>query len=95
MCKSVGKVYLLLDYFDSKQSRESVNLPLTCYPSHRLTNFAFRSSEARRLLLDLDSNGDTYPLGMFPLFIKRTDVLATKSKCVFWRLVHLLIFSAC
>ena len=31
--ESVGKADLLSDYFDGKQSRESVDLPLTCYPS--------------------------------------------------------------
>ena len=75
VCESVGKAGLLSDYFDGKQSRESVYLPLT--------TFAFRSSEVRRLLLDL------YPYGadilcMFPLFLKRTaDVLAPRLSVVF------------
>ena len=71
VCKSVGKADLLSDHFDSKQSREAVDLPLTCHPSPRLTTFAFRSSEVRRLLLDLDPYGGTDRLGMFPLFLKR------------------------
>ena len=66
----VGKAYLLLDHCDSKQSREAVDLPLTCHLSPSLTTFAFRSSEVRRLLLDLDPYGGTDPLGMFPLFLK-------------------------
>ena len=33
MCESVGKVDLLSDHFDSKQSREAVDLPFTCLPS--------------------------------------------------------------
>ena len=49
-CDSVGKADLLLDHFDSKQSRESVDLPLTCHPSPSLVTFAFRSDEVRRLL---------------------------------------------
>ena len=58
-------------------SREAVDLPLTCHPSPSLTTFAFRSSEVRRLMLDLDPYGGTDPLGMFPLFLKRTaDVMA-------------------
>ena len=62
------------------QSRESVDLPLTCHLSPCLTSFAFRSSEVRRLLLDLDPYGGSDPLGMFPLFLKRTaDVLAPPS----------------
>ena len=63
--------------FDSQQSREAVDLPLTCHPSLSLTTFAFRSSEVRRLLLDLDPYGGTDPLGKFPLYLKRTaDVMA-------------------
>ena len=50
VCESVGKADLLLDHFDSKQSREAVDLPLTCHPSPSPTTFAFRSSEVRRLL---------------------------------------------
>ena len=69
MCESAGKADLLSDQFDSKQSREAVDLPLTCHPSPSLTTFAFRSSEVRRLSLDLDPCGGTNPLGRFPLFL--------------------------
>ena len=69
----VGKADLLSDHFDSKQSRDAVDLPLTCHPSPRFTTFAFRSSEVTLLLLDLYPYGGTDPLGMFPLFLKRTD----------------------
>ena len=72
VCESVGTADLLSDHFDGKQSREAVDLPLTCHPSASLTNFVFRSSEVRHLLLDLDPYGGTDPLGMFPLFLKRT-----------------------
>ena len=53
VCVSIGKIDLLSDHFDTKQSREAVDLPLTCHPSLSLTTIAFRSSEVRRLLLDL------------------------------------------
>ena len=77
VCESVGNADLLSDHFDGKQSRESVDLPLTCHPSPSRTSFAFRSSEVMRLLLDLDTYGGSDPLGMFNLFLKRTaDVLA-------------------
>ena len=77
---SVGKADLLSDHFDSKLSREAVDLPLTCHPSPSPITFAFRSSEVKRLLLDLDLYGGTDPLGMFPLFLKRTaDVKAPPS----------------
>ena len=65
------------DHFNSKQSMESVDLPLTCRPSPSLTTFAFRSSDVRRLLSDLSPYGGTEPFGMFPIFLKITaDVMA-------------------
>ena len=39
VCESVGKADLLLDNIASKQSREAVDLPLTCHPSPGLTTF--------------------------------------------------------
>ena len=79
VCESVGKAEKLSDHFDSKQSREAVDLPLICHPSPGLTTFAFGSSEVRRLLLDLDPYGGTDPLGMFPHFFKRTaDAMAPR-----------------
>ena len=69
MCESVGKADLLSDHF------EAVDLPLTCHESPSLTTFAFRSTEVRRLLLDLDPYGGTDQLGMFPLFLKLRELL--------------------
>ena len=84
------------DHFDSKQSREAVDLTLTCHPSPSLTSYAFRSSEVRRLLLILDPCGGTDPFGMFPLFLKRAaDVMAHRLSVVFRRLVRPGSFSAC
>ena len=99
VCESVGKADLLSDHFDSKQSREAVDLTLTCHPSPCLTTFAFRSSDVRRLLLDLDPYGGTDPLGTFPLFLKRTaDVMAPRLSVVtvvFRQFVRLGSFPAC
>ena len=79
MCESVGMADLLSDRFDSKQSRESVDLLVTCHPSPSLITFAFRSSEFKLLLLDLDLYGGTDSLGMFPLLLKTTaHVLAPR-----------------
>ena len=75
VCESIGKADLLSDLFDSKQSREAVDLPLSCHPSPILTTMAIWSREVRRLLLDMDPYGGTDPLGMFPLFLKRTDAV--------------------
>ena len=36
--ESIVKADLLSDYFDGKQPRESVDLPLPCHPSPRLTS---------------------------------------------------------
>ena len=96
VCESVGKADLLSDHFDSNQSRESVNLLVTCHPSPSLITFAFRSSEVKRLLLDLDPWGGTDPLIMFSLFLKRTaDVLAPHLSVVFRWLLRLGSFPAC
>ena len=96
MCESVGKADLLSYHFDSKQSKEAVDLPLTCHPSPSLTTFAFRSSEVRNLLLHLDPYSVTDTLGMFPLFLKRTaDVMAPHLSVVFWRHVGCGSLSAC
>ena len=44
----------------------------------------------RRHLLDLDPYGGPDPIGMFPLFVKRTaDVMAPHLSVVIRRLVHL------
>ena len=96
VCESVGKADLLWVQFHSRQSREAVYLPLTCHLSPSLTTFAFRSREVRCLLLDLDRYGGTDPLGMFPLFLKRTaDVMAPRLSVVFRRLVRLGSFPTC
>ena len=61
-----------------------------------LLTFAFRPSEVKRLLLDLDPYGGADPLGMFPPFLKRTaDVLAPRLSVVFRRLLRLGSFFAC
>ena len=89
----VGKADLLSDHFDFKQSKEAVHLPLTCHPSPCLTTFAFRPSEVRHLLLDLDPLTN---LGMFPLFLEKTaDVMAPRLSVVFRRLICLGSFPTC
>ena len=96
VCETVGKADLRSDYFDGTQSRESVDLPLTCQPYPSITSLAFRSNEARRLLLDLDPYLGFDLLGMLPLYLKRTaDVLAPHVSVVFRRLVRLGSFPAC
>ena len=96
VCESVCKADLLSDHFDSEQSREAVDLSLTCHQSPSLTTFAFRSNEVRCLLLYLDHYGGTDPLGMFPLFLtKPADVMVPRLSVVFRRPVRLGSFQAC
>ena len=81
---------MLSAHFYGKQSRDPVDLPSTCHPSHSLTTFAFRSQEVKWLQADLDSYDGTDPLGMFPLFLKKTAVvLAPHLAVVFQWLLHL------
>ena len=50
----------------------------------------------KRILLDLDSYGGTDPLGMFPLFLKKTaEVLASRLTVVLRRLLRLGSFPVC
>ena len=86
MCESVGKADLLSDHFDSKQSRESVDLPFTCHPSPSLVTFTFSSSDVRHLFLDLDPCGGTDSWVYFLFFLK-ADVLAHSLSVVFRRLL--------
>ena len=95
-CESIGKTDLSSDHFDGKQSRDSAGLPLTCHPSPRLTSFAFKASEVRRLMLHMNPYEGSDPFGMFPLFLKRTaDVMAPRFSVVFQRLVSVCSFPDC
>ena len=46
-------------------------------------------------MFDLDPYGGTNPLGICPLFLKRTDVMAPRLSVVFRRLVRLGSFPPC
>ena len=92
----VRKANLLLDCFQSKQSREDVCLPSTCHPKPELSSVAFRSSELYRLLLELSSYGGVDPSGMFPLLLKKTaGVLAKPLAAVFRHMLRKGIFPEC
>ena len=53
MCESVGKADLLSDHFDSKQSREAVDLPLTCHASPSLTHLCLQAKWGEASLVRL------------------------------------------
>ena len=76
--------------------------PGVCWPAAHLpfvsetyTCFAFRSSQVRLLLLDLDPYGSSDQLSMCVLFLKRiADVLAPRVSVVSRRLIRLASFPA-
>ena len=46
-------------------------MPDTCFPEAKLSKIAFRSSEVKKLLLDLNAYGGADPNGIFPMFLRR------------------------
>ena len=96
---SVEKVTLFADLFIySKQSNEKLEIPLSCFPEPKLNSFAFRSSEIKNILLDLDSFGAVDPNGIFPLlifFIKTVDFMAPKVSVVLCKLARMGSFVSC
>ena len=90
------KATLLADVFDGKQSNVNLSLPDTCFPEPKLSKLAFRSSEVRKLLIDLDSYGGTDPNGIFPLFFKKTaEYLAPKLAVILRKLARSGSFCEC
>ena len=83
------KADLLSGFFDSKQSRDFIDLPATCHIEPAFTSIAFRAREVGRLLGDLDSFGGVDPLGHFPLLFKECrDVIAPKLTTLFRKLIR-------
>jgi len=81
---------LLSTWFDSKQSRDVVRVPLTCHPRPAFCGIAFRAREVERYLKDLDPKGGVDPSGCFPMFFQRTaSVLAPKLSTLFRKLLRL------
>lgn len=64
-----GKRSSILSYvFASKQSNAEVTVPHSCMPESNFTSFTFWSTEAHKLLNELNSFGMTDPIGFFPQF---------------------------
>ena len=92
----VLKANLLSDVFVGKQSSTELNLPATCFPEPLLKTIAFKSSELKDYLLELDAFGGTDPDGFFPLFFKKIgDILAPKLAVVFRQLLRSGSFPLC
>ena len=83
------KATLLCSQFDSKQCHVQFVTPLSCFPQSRCNSLAFRTS-GLCLLLDLDTYGGVYSLGVFPLFLKKVaDIIATKLSIIFCKFICL------
>ena len=70
-----SKAELLSAWFDSKQSRDIVEWPLTGHPWPSFREFAFRVREVMQHLMDLDLNGGVDWSGYFPMFFFRRRLL--------------------
>ena len=64
----IENAILFADVFRSKQSNKKLEIPLSSFPEPKLNSFAFRSSEVKKLLFDLDSFRAVDPNGIFTLF---------------------------
>ena len=90
------KAEVLSTAFHEKQSGQVLNLPPTCFPSPKLTYFAFRSSEIKNYLNNLNSSGGSDPNGIFPLFLKNIAThLAPKLAKIFRDLLKTGSFPEC
>ena len=90
------KADLLSAFFQSKQCHQDLDLPPTCSPEPILTKCAFRSSEIKSYMLDLDSYGGIDPTGIFPLFFKNNAaILAPKLAFLFRLLIRAGKFPLC
>ena len=90
------KACIFAESFASKQSREEIQLPFSCHPQPSFNSFAFRSSELKYLLSNLDEYGGTDPNGLFPLLLKRlSSQLAPKLAVILRILIRQGAFSEC
>ena len=85
----MGKAKLLSAWFDSKQSRDIVELPLTCHPRPAFCGIAFKAREVERYLLHLGPNGGVDPSSCFPMFLQKTaSIIAPKLSRLFRRFLR-------
>ena len=80
----MGKAELLRAWSDSKQPRDLVELPQTCYPRPAFCRIAIRAHEVEQYLMDLDPIFGLDPSGCFPMFFQKTaSILASKRSRLF------------
>ena len=60
-----GKADQLSNFVDGEQSRD-VDCQASCHSRSKLSTFAFRSREVRRLLSELDPHVEVDLIGIFP-----------------------------
>lgn len=90
------KAQLLANHFDSKMSRDNIEIPSGCYPLPKLSTIAFRSSELLKTLQNLDEYGGIDPNGAFPNFFKTfSDLFAPKLAVLFRKLIQSGNFPNC
>ena len=96
VCESVGKADLLSDHSDGKQSRESVDLLLTCHSSPKTYHLCLQVEWGQTFLVRLGPLWRHRPMGYVSLLLKRTaDILAPHLSVLFRQLVCLDSFPAC
>ena len=66
-----AKAEVLSQFFDGKQCRDKISVPLSCHSKPKLTSIAFRSRDLCKILSDLDEQGGTDPHVIFPMFLKK------------------------
>ena len=76
----LGKPDGCITHSPLEKATEKLEIPLSCFPNPKVNSFAFWSSKAKKLLLDLNSFGAVDPNGIFPLFffIKTAGFMAPK-----------------
>ena len=90
------KADLLSSTLNLKQNDKILNLPIGCHSELILNSFAFRSSELKNLLIDLEKSAGFDPNILFLLvLIKIADSLALKLAVIFRILIRQDSFPVC
>ena len=62
-------VEVFFTVFQNKQSDQELNLPSSCFLKPQFTYFAFKSSEIKYYLMDLNLNGGLDPHNIYQCFL--------------------------
>ena len=72
ICDLKSKADVFSQFFDGKQCRGKISVPISCYPKPELTSVVFRSRRLRKISAVLDEYGGIKPYGIFPMFSEKT-----------------------